>query len=622
MSKLSRGIVTSLPVVGAFVAVAAAGCQSIIGIHDVSLEESTGGSTTTSSSASTASVSVGVSSSGSTVSVGSSVGSSSVGSSSSSATAASSSSSGTGGQSAASFALSIRDISVNVPYGGLNDLNVEIIPSGGFSGVVDVTVQGAPAGFVSVPLTLPAGTTTGQLEVGAQTTLVLGTTFTLTLVATSGSISKTATVPAVVTGKPGALDQSFNGGLVAQSLSALSISQNLWGGFYTVQELSTGKILAGGLAAGKLGGGGGIAARYLPDGTLDTTFATTGFLLQDVPNQASDLPSGFVGSARELDGTMVFVGSANANDNQALTPYNVYLFRYNDDGTLNAISQEHDTGVDIINLGGNETMVTGVPVPDSTDMVVAGSQDGKLFVARIEDVDSVVAPSFAAPNGFVVPALGGTGSTAGALAFDGAGNVVVTGSVTTAATGADVVLLRLTAAGALDTSFGTGGVVTLARPGDQLGSSVIVQPDGAIVVAADTIEGGTRQLLVQRFLPSGTPDPSFGTAGVVLAPLGGANPNGTVYGSVFKTAWMVQMLDGRLVVAGNGTLGGVSGPVLARFRTDGSPDPTFGTNGELAVFVGTYGMLGAMSLTSAGKLLLAGTNSGANGTTFIARVWN
>src|SRR6185312_17309273 len=85
------------------------------------------------------------------------------------------------------------------------------------------------------------------------------------------------------------------------------------------------------------------------------------------------------------------------------------------------------------------------------------------------------------------------------------------------------------------------------------------------------------------------------------------------------TAWMVQLLDGRLVVAGNGNIGGVTGPVLARFATDGSPDPTFGTNGELAVFGGTDHYLSAMSLTSDGKLLLA-CGSLDTGTSIVARL--
>jgi hypothetical protein len=63
--------------------------------------------------------------------------------------------------------------------------------------------------------------------------------------------------------------------------------------------------------------------------------------------------------------------------------------------------------------------------------------------------------------------------------------------------------------------------------------------------------------------------------------------------------------------------------VLARLLPDGSPDPTFGTAGEVVVYVGTDAALGAMLLGSNGKLILAGSSTGGPpGATFIARVWN
>jgi uncharacterized delta-60 repeat protein len=557
-------------------AVAPLGCQSILGVHDVSLDPSgAGGAATT----------------GSTVTGGGPTG-------------------GTGGQSAASFAFAIKDASVNVPYEGLNHINLEITPSGGFGDAVEITVQGAPTGLVTTPLTLPAGSTTGRLQVGASAALTLGTKLTLTLAATSGSIVKTASVPAVVTGKPGDLDLDFNGGLVAGP------SYSGWAGLYDIQELVAGKIVVGGALFGKLGGGDGLASRFLANGTADTSFNTTGLTTQSFCG-CTKSQGGILSVAREVDGTLLFAGWGNPGTiNNVAHNDDIYLFRYRDSGVLDAI--QSDTGVERIDLGGNEQVSAAKLVPKSTDTILVGTRDSQLLVAKIHDRYGNVDDTFAAPNGYVVPALGGTGSRGIALAIDPQGRIVVTGSVTTAS-GDDVVLLRLTPDGALDSSFGTGGFVIAARPGDQHGSAVIVQPDGALVVAADTSEGSAPQLLVQRFLASGDVDPSFGAKGVVLAPLGGGSHS--IYND--HTAWMVQMLDGRLVVAGNGTLGGVAGPVLARFLPDGSPDPTFGTSGEVAVYVGMYGALGAMSLASDGKLLIAGTNSpNPPGASFLARLWN
>jgi uncharacterized delta-60 repeat protein len=420
-----------------------------------------------------------------------------------------------------------------------------------------------------------------------------------------------ASVPAVVTGKPGDLDLDFNGGVVAGQ------QYTGWAGFYEIQELVAGKIIVAGAGFGKVAGGEGLMARYLSSGTLDNSFSANGTATQPFCSGCSNPPDGIFNVARELDGTLLFVGSGNPGPaNNVPRSDDIYLFRYRDNGLLDAI--QGDTGVERFDLGGDEQVTAAKLVPKSTDTIVVGSRDDQLLVAKIPDRYGNIDTKFAAPKGYIVPALGGTASRAGALALDPQGRIVVAGSVVTAS-GVDVVLLRLTADGALDATFGQGGFVIVARPGDQHGSAVIIQPDGALVVAADTTEGSEPQLLVQRFLTSGVVDPSFGTQGAVLAPLG-KNTHSILND---QTAWMVQMLDGRLVVAGNGTLGGVTGPVLARFLPDGSPDPTFGTNGELAVYVGLYGALGAMSLASDGKLLIAGTNSpNPPGASFLARLWN
>jgi uncharacterized delta-60 repeat protein len=526
--------------------------------------------------------------------------------------------SGAGGHPAPSFAFAITDASVNVPYDGLGFVDLQITPSGGFDNAIEVTPQGAPAGLVAKPLTIPAGSMSARLEVGANATLVLGTTFTLTLAASSGGITKTASAPAVVTGQPGTLDMSFgSGGVVMGPGNTGEVDLR------AIVEVPDSTILVGGLSAPMTAGGDAIALRYSSTGMPDTAFNGTG----SVSNSYCSCTPGEGGTlsiAREADGTLLFIGwgQASLTGNE-----NIFLFRYNDDGTMNAVLG--DTGTEDIGLGsGNETVTAAALVPNSTKVVVVGSTYGQpsapttseIFVARIPDRDAFGAPdkTFVAPNGWIAPPVGGVSSSAGALTLDAAGNIVVTGWVDTGAAGYDVLLLRLTPDGALDSTFGNGGWSVLTRTGDQHGSAILVQPDGNIVVAADTDETGTLQLLLQRFLPSGAPDPAFGTNGVALAPLFAMPPPFVGLGE----AWLVQLLDGRLVVAGNGTLGGTTGQVFARFLPDGTPDPTFGTNGEMVVFIATNAFMEAMSLDSSGKLLVSGTIESDPGGSFIARVWN
>src|SRR5579862_6280501 len=95
------------------------------------------------------------------------------------------------------------------------------------------------------------------------------------------------------------------------------------------------------------------------------------------------------------------------------------------------------------------------------------------------------------------------------------------GSIVVAGGSGDVsalALSRFSADGALDTSFGSGGVALLGGGFQDWGLTIAVQPDGRIVVAGyrqETI-AGLSEGLVARFLANGQLDPSFGSGGVVV----------------------------------------------------------------------------------------------------------
>jgi hypothetical protein len=79
------------------------------------------------------------------------------------------------------------------------------------------------------------------------------------------------------------------------------------------------------------------------------------------------------------------------------------------------------------------------------------------------------------------------------------------------------VLACYDAQGNLDTSFGAGGLaVPVFDVQESQGMGHVVQPDGAILVAANYIYSGNPLVggsVVYRLLPNGDPDLSFGTGG-------------------------------------------------------------------------------------------------------------
>src|SRR4051812_43426309 len=74
-------------------------------------------------------------------------------------------------------------------------------------------------------------------------------------------------------------------------------------------------------------------------------------------------------------------------------------------------------------------------------------------------------------------------------------------------------------AGALDPTFGAGGVATTAlSPGWDRAYAVAVQPDGKILVGGEYNGNGSigaGDFAVARYLPDGTLDTTFGTGGRV-----------------------------------------------------------------------------------------------------------
>src|SRR5437763_12174475 len=78
----------------------------------------------------------------------------------------------------------------------------------------------------------------------------------------------------------------------------------------------------------------------------------------------------------------------------------------------------------------------------------------------------------------------------------------------------------LAAPGDLDPTFGSGGEVV--TPLDQGGvfDDVAFQPDGKVIAVGYAGISGPHEFLVARYLPDGALDPSFGSGGVVTTGFG------------------------------------------------------------------------------------------------------
>jgi uncharacterized delta-60 repeat protein len=135
-----------------------------------------------------------------------------------------------------------------------------------------------------------------------------------------------------------------------------------------------------------------------------------------------------------------------------------------------------------------------------------------------------------------------------------------------------------------------------------------------VLVAGSTdVNGGNLDFLVARFLEDGSPDPSFGTNGVSTPSLTDGS----------DTASDVLLLnDGRIVVVGNSASGSAPGPIVARYRDDGTLDPTFGSGGVVRPTVGTEGGLQrVIAGPDQRKVYISGYSSSFPQLALILRMW-
>jgi uncharacterized delta-60 repeat protein len=175
---------------------------------------------------------------------------------------------------------------------------------------------------------------------------------------------------------------------------------------------------------------------------------------------------------------------------------------------------------------------------------------------------------------------------------------VVAGETSDWGVSADFALARYLTDGTLDTSFGVDGKVVTTFSGFSDATSVVLQNDGKIVAAGQVEGGDSYDFALARYRPDGSLDSGFGDDGLVTTNFAGAD----------SASALIVDSAGRIVAAGEAYgIDNVGASIaLARYRDDGSLDPTFGTGGK--AMTETSASTVATSLVAQGdKLVVGGT---------------
>jgi uncharacterized delta-60 repeat protein len=346
------------------------------------------------------------------------------------------------------------------------------------------------------------------------------------------------------------------------------------------------------------------AIRLLPAGQPDPSYGMKGAARADVSPGAN---GGVNGGALQRDGKVIVVGFATPSPGALRW----LVARFNSDGSLDSS----------FGSGG----VAPAPMPDAEPVTAAVAEDGSIFVAgQGGPLGPVVVAKYSAQGqldtafgtgGFATTSVGTGEDGSFALLLQPDGGIVVgglahlpvhdarldaTGGFMTTQIGA--MLVRYTANGALDPTFGANGVVTSDRFG--VASGLALQGDGKIVAAVTAassgdVGAGSSQLLAARYTTAGALDPTFAQGGVATVDVAATDA-----AALDAHATGVTLLaDGSMLISGSGTGNAFA---LAKLGSQGALDTAFGDQGLIrTVFFNSGGLSYTADLTPDRRLVVA-----------------
>lgn len=295
----------------------------------------------------------------------------------------------------------------------------------------------------------------------------------------------------------GSLDTTFNGtGFTTTPIGA----SNDDGRSLAIQ--SDGKILLGGYV--QMANPDFAVARFHSNGSLDTTFNGTGYVTTSLA--INDYGYSL---AVQPDGKILIGGGSN-ND--------FAIVRYHSNGSLDTTF--NGTGSVTTNIGAIEEAYSLVLQSDGKILLGGISFNGANFdlaVLRYHSNGSL--DTTFNGTGTVTTPIGAGQDTGMSLAVQSDGKILLGGYAVIANN--DFIVTRYNTDGSLDTTFnGTGKVTTPIGSGSDLGSSLALQADGKIVLGGQYLNVLDDDFALIRYHSNGSLDTTFNATGIVRTPIG------------------------------------------------------------------------------------------------------
>jgi uncharacterized delta-60 repeat protein len=390
----------------------------------------------------------------------------------------------------------------------------------------------------------------------------------------------------------GTLDTSFGGGSGRVAIAWPS-------GFDLGQDNlavdSAGHILVAGYVYGNGTNADFAVARFNADGSLDTTFGSDGVASLDLGSSQYD---NALSIATDASGDILLAGETV---DPSTHYYDVGVVRLLPSGAPDPAFGNKGVVIGTDPGGGTISWFNGmaVAVDPASGKVLVFADYGTTSGARAQEFFRWT--SSGSPDtmfAYSAPPSGDFVASYRSLAIDRAGNILVAGT-NYAGGPSEFAVARYTSAGVLDGTFASNGVASIGFASNyNVAEGLAIDASGRVVLSGQcNIYGANPELGLARLTDSGAPDTSFGSGSVTTT-----LPSGDEVG--YSPA--VDPTTGDLVVLAS-TFNGLD---FVRYLPDGSLDTSFGGgSGRVPVQSpnGFYpGAPEQLTIDAAGHILLAG----------------
>lgn len=301
----------------------------------------------------------------------------------------------------------------------------------------------------------------------------------------------------------GSLDTSFgNAGIVSDSLG------RFYPGSMVIQP--DGKLVIGGsLSQSGLNQDEFMLVRYNSNGIIDSTFGTNGITHTDYGNL--DNAGGCV--LLQPDGK-ILLGGATIPLGQVIL---FALLRYNTDGSIDssfAVNGIATNSFDSLYLQRPGFMVLR---PDGKIVQVGygAHNNGSLDVLLIRYNSDGSLDSTFDNDGKLLMVTDSVSEAGVAIALQNDGKMVVGGGIYLTGPFFDLMLMRLNSDGSIDSSFNSVGFLNVPFNMDAFGRSMVIQPDGKIILAGFLDNGNDFDFTMTRANSDGSIDSTFDGDGII-----------------------------------------------------------------------------------------------------------